>query len=69
MGTAAEDGRLGAGRGERTVISIAHRLSTLRSADRVVVLSEGRVVEEGECDALLERGGEFKELVQRQLLD
>ena len=43
-------------------------LSTMRSADEIVVLGDGRVLEQGPYAELLERGGEFKELVQRQLV-
>ncbi|MEI6224354.1 MAG: ABC transporter ATP-binding protein [Deltaproteobacteria bacterium] len=46
----------------RTTLVIAHRLSTIRNADRIVVLSQGRVAEEGRHDELLERGGEYARL-------
>jgi ATP-binding cassette subfamily B protein len=48
-------------RKDRTVILVAHRLSTLRHADRVAVFEDGRVVEVG---SYLERGGTFAELVR-----
>ena len=46
----------------RTAIIIAHRLSTIRKADNIVVLSEGRVVEQGTHDALLTLNGEYAKL-------
>ena len=50
----------------KTVIAIAHRLSTLSSMDRLVVLEQGRVVEQGTHAQLLERGGPYARLWQRQ---
>ena len=41
---------------------IAHRLSTVRHADRIIVLREGAIIEEGDHDGLLERGGHYAEL-------
>jgi len=46
----------------RTSIVIAHRLSTVKHADRIVVLSAGRVIEEGSHDLLLSQGGHYAEL-------
>lgn len=48
---------------DRTTLVIAHRLSTLRAADRIVVLSGGRVVETGSYDDLVAQGGHFARLV------
>ena len=52
---------------DRTTIIIAHRLSTVRSASRIVVLNEGRVVEVGRHEELLGRAGLYSQLVGRQL--
>jgi ABC-type multidrug transport system fused ATPase/permease subunit len=43
----------------RTAIVIAHRLSTIKAADRIIVLRDGRIIEEGNHDALMARGGEY----------
>lgn len=49
----------------RTTIIIAHRLSTIRKADQIVVLEEGRIVERGIHDSLIEKGGAYWELFER----
>lgn len=51
---------------ERTVIAIAHRLSTIEHADKVIVLEEGEIVEQGPYDALLEQKGQLWEYHQAQ---
>ncbi len=50
----------------RTTLIIAHRLSTVRAADRVVVLDDGRVVQEGSHEALIAQEGLYRRLVERQ---
>lgn len=50
----------------RTTVVIAHRLSTIKNADRIVALSDGRVVEEGRHDELLQLGTEYKKLYELQ---
>jgi ABC-type multidrug transport system fused ATPase/permease subunit len=49
-----------------TAVVIAHRLSTIKEMDRIVVLEEGRIVEEGSFDALHDRKGRFYELWEKQ---
>jgi ATP-binding cassette subfamily B protein len=51
----------------RTVIAIAHRLSTVRNFDRIVVLQTGRVVQDGPPELLLRRDGPYRQLVQREM--
>jgi ATP-binding cassette subfamily B protein len=53
--------------GGRTVIAIAHRLSTLRNFDRIVVLQSGQVCEEGPPHVLLRRGGIYSHLIGREV--
>ncbi len=51
----------------RTVIAIAHRLSTLRNFDRVVVLKAGKIIEDGSPDRLMQGQGPYRELVTQEL--
>jgi ATP-binding cassette subfamily B protein len=51
----------------RTVIAIAHRLSTVRHFDRIVVLEAGKVVQDGPPDVLFHREGAYRRLVQREM--
>ena len=50
----------------RTTLAIAHRLSTLRNADRLVLIDDGQVLEEGSHEVLMAREGAFFELVRLQ---
>jgi ABC-type multidrug transport system fused ATPase/permease subunit len=51
---------------DRTTVVVAHRLSTIKNADRVLVLHNGQIVEEGTHDELIARGGMYLDLYQRQ---
>ena len=52
----------------RTTLVVAHRLSTVRDADRIVVLDRGRVVEQGRHDELMARAGTYRRLVEHQVI-
>jgi ABC-type multidrug transport system fused ATPase/permease subunit len=52
----------------RTAIIIAHRLSTIRNVDEIIVLQEGKIVEQGNHEALIAKGGIYKKLVELQKL-
>ena len=53
----------------RTVIAIAHRLSTLRNFDRIVVMGAGRVIDDGTPESLARRPGPFRDLLRKQGLE
>ena len=52
----------------RTVLVIAHRLSTVQEADSIVVLENGRIVDQGNHDLLISRPGRYRDLCERQLI-
>jgi ATP-binding cassette subfamily B protein len=52
----------------RTVVVIAHRLSTVQEADQIVVLDAGRIVERGSHTQLMTSGGRYRELCERQFI-
>ena len=52
----------------RTVLVIAHRLSTVQEADRILVLEHGRIVEQGNHAELMARGGRYRDLCERQFI-
>jgi ATP-binding cassette subfamily B protein len=54
---------------QRTSIIVAHRVSTVRHADLIVVLEDGRIVERGRHDELVMRGGPYSEMYRKQLLE
>jgi ABC-type multidrug transport system fused ATPase/permease subunit len=54
---------LAAWRRDRTTLVIAHRLSTVRAADSIIVLADGRVAEQGSHESLLKHGGVYARLV------
>jgi ATP-binding cassette subfamily B protein len=51
----------------RTVIAIAHRLSTLRDFDRVIVLKDGKIIEDGQPGRLMRKDGHYRQLVAREM--
>jgi len=55
-------------KGKMTIIIIAHRLSTIRNADQVIVLNEGKVIQQGPYDVLSQTKGAFKKMLTSQVL-
>jgi ATP-binding cassette subfamily B multidrug efflux pump len=53
----------------RTSVLIAHRISTIKNADKIIVMEEGRIVEQGTHNELLTKGGVYAEMYQNQLLE
>ena len=51
---------------DRTTIVIAHRLATVRAADRIIVMNEGRIVESGNHDSLIKQNGLYARLARMQ---
>ena len=56
-------------RADRTTLIVSHRVSTIRDADLICVLHDGRIIERGTHDELIQIGGEYAALYQRQLLE
>jgi ATP-binding cassette subfamily B protein len=51
---------------QKTTLVIAHRLSTLREMDRIIVFDKGEIVEDGKHEALVKKGGKYAELWEHQ---
>ena len=51
---------------DRTTIIIAHRLSTIKSADRIIVLKDGEIIEQGKHEDLIKSSSEYLKLTQQQ---
>lgn len=54
---------------DRTCIVIAHRLSTVENADKIIIIDDGQIVEQGSHSSLLEKGGLYRELYNKQFAD
>ena len=52
---------------KKTILMVAHRLSTINEADRLIVLKQGKVVQQGTQEQLLQEGGYYRELIASQL--
>jgi ATP-binding cassette, subfamily B, bacterial len=50
------------------VIAIAHRLSTVRNFDRILILQGGRIVQDGSPEQLMRLGGPYRDLLRRQMI-
>jgi ABC-type multidrug transport system fused ATPase/permease subunit len=66
---AAVSAALSRAQGDRTTLVIAHRLSTVKGADKIIVLDRGRLIEEGTHDQLMARRGLYAQLQEAQLRD
>jgi ABC-type multidrug transport system fused ATPase/permease subunit len=53
---------------DKTIISIAHRLSTLKNCDRIIVFDKGKIVQDGNYKILSKKEGMFKNLLHRKLM-
>ena len=53
----------------KTSIIIAHRISTIKNADKILVLENGEIIEQGTHDALMRQKGSYFELYEKQLLE
>ena len=53
----------------RTSVVIAHRLSTIQNADHIIVMKQGQIVEQGQHQELMDKGGTYSNLVMLQSLD
>ena len=52
----------------RTALIIAHRLATVKNCDRILVIDDGKIIQDGKYDELVGQAGLFKDLVQGQVL-